>query len=979
MKITNLPIFFIALFGFLCAAQTSPFTQYNTSSILPNNTVRALYVAHDGALWIGTDNGLVRKYNTTINSYFKEDGLPLNNIWAITEDANNELWVGTYGEGIAHYDGEKFTKISSKQGLIHNEITHLFNFQNNLYIGTSNGVSIVSTASKKVIASTKATTDEVIRSSGFFEFNKEVYVTTYSSGIFKLSRKGNHVDLQKISDHSFIYAAHQRNDSLYLSNKKYISVFAINDVINKKIIAPRIIENQSIVWDYVETDKETLYGGAWGIFEDDGGLIRFNKSLTNSSKISELPSSAVLSLSYDNLLKNLYVGTKDAGLFEFSTSSPIEKIPSSQEKMVDISYFKNQSIQLFTSGLQINGKFINSSFFKEKQINYVRNNQNKLPKYEDFFYELEYDTPAEKIVFYNIKTSEDALWINTSIGLYKFSPYGAFESYLPLHTLVFDFGPSDELIETNPYHGLRVYNNDEKLDYTYYPSTLLSTPTDVVSTLKGKNKTYLLSVFKGLFTYDGTFKSLLATDVWKEKKLRHITELENNIAVSNEAGDVFIIDDTKNTFNVIRTIHQKEIRGNTIFFLNHYKGWLIVATEKGITFSSGKRQLFINEEQGIKNPVYASTIYNDQLLLASEFGKYTIDLNKLLNTPNKIDGIFITSLNINDSIVSNISPRLQLEYTENNLSIAMETNAHPFPQKLTYYYRINENSSWQKSNNQKIDLRFLKPGAYNINVRVNDAYTGQLFEGQLLSFTIALPFYLKWWFLLLTGLFLMALVYLYFNRIRKRQLIQYALEIATTKHIEELKTEALLAQMNPHFIFNALNSIQHLVMTNENERASVYLNKFSKLVRANLNNAQRPFTSLREELDYLKVYCEIENERHANRIAIVFNIDSQINPSEVEIPTLILQPFLENAFVHAFPSSILSPMLELTVTVFNAHLISYEIKDNGIGALSKLKRSTTTSKGISLIKERLHFLNYDVETSLNVDYSENGSTITLLL
>lgn len=109
--------------------------------MLPHNTVRSLFVSSDGALRIGTDNGLVRKFNNGYTYFFEEDGLPTNNIWAITEDEAGIIWVGTYGNGIAFFENKKFTPLS--RATIHEEITTLLTHKNHLFIGTSNGLSVI--------------------------------------------------------------------------------------------------------------------------------------------------------------------------------------------------------------------------------------------------------------------------------------------------------------------------------------------------------------------------------------------------------------------------------------------------------------------------------------------------------------------------------------------------------------------------------------------------------------------------------------------------------------------------------------------------------------------------------------------------------------------------------------------------------------------------------------------------------------------
>jgi hypothetical protein len=256
---------------------------------------------------------------------------------------------------------------------------------------------------------------------------------------------------------------------------------------------------------------------------------------------------------------------------------------------------------------------------------------------------------------------------------------------------------------------------------------------------------------------------------------------------------------------------------------------------------------------------------------------------------------------------------------------------------LFYEYRLKDDADWVTMEAQQIDLNYLSPDRYQLNIRVTDVSTGQVFEQQLLNFKIAAPFYMQWWFIFTTGLLIVGIIYLYFELKSRRQQDIRDAEVVANKRVEELKTEALLAQMNPHFIFYALHSIQYLVVTGENDKASDYLNKIAQLVRTNLNNSQRPFITLEEELIYLKTYCDIENERHNNRIHIDFQVDPAIDIKITEIPTLILQPFLENIFVRAFPPKIQELKLLILMNQMADDRISYEIRDNGIGESQPLK------------------------------------------
>ena len=128
--------------NFICA-QHLPSKNYTSAKELPNNSVRSLFVDSQNFLWIGTENGVIHKENKKFTHYFEEDGLAMNNCWAIAEDPSKKMWFGSYGGGLSIYDGQRFTVLSKKNGLVHNEITKLLHFNNKMYVGTSDGVSVV--------------------------------------------------------------------------------------------------------------------------------------------------------------------------------------------------------------------------------------------------------------------------------------------------------------------------------------------------------------------------------------------------------------------------------------------------------------------------------------------------------------------------------------------------------------------------------------------------------------------------------------------------------------------------------------------------------------------------------------------------------------------------------------------------------------------------------------------------------------------
>ena len=178
------------------------------------------------------------------------------------------------------------------------------------------------------------------------------------------------------------------------------------------------------------------------------------------------------------------------------------------------------------------------------------------------------------------------------------------------------------------------------------------------------------------------------------------------------------------------------------------------------------------------------------------------------------------------------------------------------------------------------------------------------------------------------------------------------------KRVMALEQSRLRSQMNPHFLFNSLNSIKHYIINNEQKNAVHYLNKFSKLVRRILESTSIKENSLQEELKTVELYMDIENIRFNEQIDFEVDIAPDINPHNVKIPSLILQPFLENALWHGLSSKEGEKKIRLEVRRNEKGFINIAIRDNGIGreASEKLREGKVlkrTSMGISITRKRL--------------------------
>lgn len=218
-----------------------------------------------------------------------------------------------------------------------------------------------------------------------------------------------------------------------------------------------------------------------------------------------------------------------------------------------------------------------------------------------------------------------------------------------------------------------------------------------------------------------------------------------------------------------------------------------------------------------------------------------------------------------------------------------------------------------------------------------------------------------------------------------------ALKLKYDKELAELKVSTLRSQMNPHFIFNSLNSIKRYIIDNEKENAVFYLNKFSKLIRKILASTIEKESTLEEEIDTIKLYVNIENIRFNNTIKFELNIDESLNTTSIKIPSLITQPFIENAIWHGLSLKKDDKILTLNIIKLNENQLQIDIIDNGIGRqksneIKKKKLLKRNSVGISLSEERLEHFSKNYKNTSDVFFTDLydkktpiGTKVTLLI
>jgi len=287
-----------------------------------------------------------------------------------------------------------------------------------------------------------------------------------------------------------------------------------------------------------------------------------------------------------------------------------------------------------------------------------------------------------------------------------------------------------------------------------------------------------------------------------------------------------------------------------------------------------------------------------------------------------------------------------------------------------YFYKLSPgNNDWKRSESGHLSFYNLQPGSYTLDVKGASKLTGNFTNTDSLDIIIRSYWYRSAWFKIASLLFFSLLAVLFFRY--RLQVVRK--EGQSRQKMTEMEMMALRSQMNPHFIFNSLNSIENFIMLNEKRLASDYLNKFASLIRMILENSRKQLIPLSIDMEAMQLYVDLERLRFENKFAYITDIDDQLLKGDYRVAPLLIQPFVENAIVHGLaPSDKEGLWLKITVRLRDDY-IHYIIEDNGIGrteamSYSRKHRPGHKSLGLQISRERMDIINRrtHTESTLNI-------------
>jgi two-component sensor histidine kinase len=330
-----------------------------------------------------------------------------------------------------------------------------------------------------------------------------------------------------------------------------------------------------------------------------------------------------------------------------------------------------------------------------------------------------------------------------------------------------------------------------------------------------------------------------------------------------------------------------------------------------------------------------------------------------------------------------LTDQIHLSYDNNNITFNYSGICLTNPAKVKYSYILEGfESNWSPPSKDRLaTFSNLPPGTYTFKVKSSNNEGVWNKTPASFSFTIDRPFWRTWVFLLsLIILFVLALILSIRFRIRRIKNREKR-KTELNKKIANIESQALRAQMNPHFIFNTLSSIQHYISNNDTDSALKYLSKFAKLMRRIMDNSKQQMIAVDEEIKALDLYLELEVMRFDKKFEYHINIDPEIDQTYDRIPSMLIQPYVENAIIHGLLPKEGNGKISITLQKQNDTILC-TIEDNGIGRERSMefKRNRVQqhkSMGMSITQERLDILNSSLNSNINaeiIDLFENGKS-----
>jgi sensor histidine kinase YesM len=393
----------------------------------------------------------------------------------------------------------------------------------------------------------------------------------------------------------------------------------------------------------------------------------------------------------------------------------------------------------------------------------------------------------------------------------------------------------------------------------------------------------------------------------------------------------------------------------------------------------------------INGSVYDFYENNENLNLLMKDWEYAVSLSEIKVEPSTV---YLLSV-INTINGDEINDRAELTYKENAVQFKLSSPSYISPEATYFMYQLigTNDSSWKILTGPQYHASFasLRPGVYHFKAYAVN-FQGERSNNTInFKFVINNPWWLQWWFIGLIVFLVIALsslfISIHFRGIKRRD--RHVIEKLTLQNeLRKSLLRTIVAQMNPHFIFNAMNTIQSFVYKNDKRSVSNYMGKFSELIRKILDTSNINTITLKEEIEILELYLDLEKARFESDFSVQLRVDEELDLENIQIPPMFIQPCIENAIKHGLfhKQGVRNLKIKISYDDVQKDYIRIEIDDDGIGRtrsreINKTLFANHKSFAGSAMESRVDLINQTIDKKISlfvIDKDEQAGTTVII-
>ncbi len=935
-------------------AQEYIYTQFTTADGLPSSEVYHVYQDSKGYIWFATDNGVSRYNGYEFENFDTNDGLATNSTSEIYEDYRGRVWFIGMNLKLSYYTKNEIVKFK-----YNTKLTSLFN------------------------------RGEVpLKSSFYIDSLNNIYISVIKHGIYKIDREGQIKKIHELN-HKIEFYTQFRNNVISAWNFKpkeniKIEVFNDNHSIELTKKTNELTLSSNHVFAIFKNNNTLIITIGKGIYELDGTTIKLIKRTENYIQYFHQEKDGDIWICYRNggaevfmdknsINKNPHLffkhhnvssvlKDKRSGIWFTTTDNGVYYLPSKTirrynwDNVSSISNCNNLIYLSYKSHIVSELSLGSNSFkvhtFPNEIINYVLHDTLKHITYlgsPSWFYLLN-DKDRVQVVKNNHHKID---YVN--IG----------HTYFNVHSMLVD---SNYLWIIGGTGFFKLQNNQVLFDSRLDKNFMMR-----VNAICKIDSSIYLGTEKGLWKFQNyKLNSFSNTNELLGKRVLDIKRKNNSLIIATKGAGILI----KNGSAIKQITKANGLNNNTINCL---------LIEDSVLWSgsvNGLNKTILNDKKG--NLVFENTtsipelsefeirqmiLIDNKLYLATNKGLIEFTKDSISQFMNEVP-LYITTIKTNDK-QKPITQNLIFAHDENNLQINYEALYYKRPNALKYRYKlIGLDKDWVYTKERHARYYYLAPGSYKFIVEVQDESRSWKRNHAKICFKITPSIYQTSSFKIAIILLTITMLSLYIKARQKSNKYKLILK----QNVYNYMNQAMKAQIHPHFIFNTLNSINKYILLNNKREASMYLTKFSKLIRKVLEHSRTESISLAEELYALELYLSIESIRLKDKFTYSINVAENLNPLAVKLPSLLLQPFVENSIWHGIQSLDKKGVIKVKISQKESNLEA-EIIDNGIGRAKAIeimqsKQSSNKSVGIKITYKRLELLAKKLNRQAKIEYTD---------